>query len=176
MNDIARKVLKELKRAFSEAERPEHFTNHLHCDECADHDETLRSHTPDTIGMDELGNPGWDPICFITVPGYLYYMPGFARLAMEPQQLDCAHPGPSWRHYLGQFLIHLSDDRTTDFDAPQAAATLRLLEFIRDQIEAEIEQGVEPTTYSINCFEDLENRIAQLREIHHDSNPDSTSP
>lgn len=51
--------------------KPGHFTNYQHCDECAEHDETLRSTDVDTIGLGELGNPAWDPICFCSSEGKL---------------------------------------------------------------------------------------------------------
>ena len=63
--------------------RPEHFTNWTHCDECSEHDETLRLATIDSIGMQELGNPGWDPICFSSIEGKIFYMPVLIRLCIE---------------------------------------------------------------------------------------------
>ena len=38
--------------------KPAHFTNYEHCEECAEHDETLLSKTIDSIGLDEIGNEG----------------------------------------------------------------------------------------------------------------------
>jgi hypothetical protein len=84
-----------------ESERPEHFTNYKHCEECAEHDETLRNAEIDTIGLDVLGNPGWDPICFSTVEGKKYYMPSFIRLCLETIENE---------FYFGQFLFHLEGD------------------------------------------------------------------
>lgn len=80
------------------ADKPEHFTNYLHCDECAEHDETLRLSDVDHIGMDELGSPAWDPICFATVEGKRYYTPAFIRLSLDTVEGD---------FYLDQFLFHL---------------------------------------------------------------------
>ena len=63
--------------------KPVHFTNYEHCEECAEHDETLLSKTIDSIGLDEIGKEGWDPICFCSNEGKIYYMPSFIRLSLD---------------------------------------------------------------------------------------------
>ncbi len=91
---------KEAKRLFK-TNKPEHFTNYMHCCECAEHDELLRQYDIDSIGIAELGNPGWDPICFCTDEGKKYYMPALIRLSLET----------IYDHfYLDQFLFHLESD------------------------------------------------------------------
>lgn len=92
--------IKEAKRLFI-ADKPEHFTNVEHCEECSEHDETLLRSSIDTIGLEELGNPGWDPICFSSPEGIKYYMPAFVRLSLETIENE---------FYLGQFLFHLESD------------------------------------------------------------------
>lgn len=62
-------------RKSCEASRPEHFTDRNHCCECADHDDLLRSRNIDSLTIDDLGNPGWDPICFVTDKAFFYYFP-----------------------------------------------------------------------------------------------------
>jgi hypothetical protein len=57
-------VLSALGVAFAGCERPEHFTDFQHCCECAEHDELLRSRDLDTLRVEDVGNPGWDPLCF----------------------------------------------------------------------------------------------------------------
>jgi hypothetical protein len=42
--------------------KPAHFTNYRHCCECAEHDATLVAYDVNTIGVEQLGNPGWDPL------------------------------------------------------------------------------------------------------------------
>ena len=78
--------------------RPEHFTDYNHCEECAEHDETLCNEDYGTISLEELGNPGWDPLCFCHAEGLKYYMPGLIRLCIE--SLDD-------RFYFSQLLFHL---------------------------------------------------------------------
>lgn len=79
-------------------DRPVHFTDYLHCEECREHDETLRAATPDTIGIEELGNPGWDPLCFCSDHGIKYYFPALIRLCMDTVEEE---------FYFEQLLFHL---------------------------------------------------------------------
>ena len=113
----------EAKRIFL-ADKPEHFTNYTHCEECLEHDETLLSSTIDSIGLDELGNPGWDPICFSTVEGIMYYMPAFIRLSLSTMNDE---------FYLEQFLFHL-ESNGKDNNLVQACNTEQR-EFIKKFIE-----------------------------------------
>ena len=89
--------VKEASLVFK-VDKPDHFTNFEHCDECAEHDETLRNSTVDDIGLEELGNPGWDPICFSSAEGMKYYMPAFVRLCLDSVDGD---------FYFAQFIFHL---------------------------------------------------------------------
>lgn len=88
----------ESAKELFDAQRPEHFTKHEHCEECADHDQTLLSSEVDTIGLEELGNPGWDPICFTFAEGKKYFLPAFVRVSLETIDDE---------FYFGQFLFHL---------------------------------------------------------------------
>jgi hypothetical protein len=95
--------LEESKALFA-APKPEHFTDHQHCEECFEHDQTLLNSTIDDIGMEELGNPGWDPMCFVEPAGFIYYFPTLVRLCLESSEE---------RSYIGQFLFHIN------YDGPQ---------------------------------------------------------
>lgn len=88
-------------RALFDVARPEHFTNFNHCDECAEHDETLRSTDVDHISMEQLGSSAWDPISFASVEGKIYYTPALIRISLETVDGD---------FYLDQFLFHLMWD------------------------------------------------------------------
>lgn len=90
------------KRLF-QMPKPEHFTNYHHCCECAEHDETLLAYDVDSISLQQLGNPGWDPLCFASVQGFLYYMPALIRLTLETMDK------PQERS-LEQLLFHLMRD------------------------------------------------------------------
>lgn len=83
--------------------KPEHFTDYRHCCECAEHDQTLLACDVDSIGLEQLGNPGWDPLCFSSPEGLIYYMPALVRMTAD----TITNPGES---YLDQMLFHLIKD------------------------------------------------------------------
>ena len=83
--------------------KPDHFTDYRHCCECAEHDQTLLASDIDSIGLEQLGNPGWDPLCFSSPEGMIYYMPALVRLTVDT--ID----DPS-QSYLDQLLFHLIKD------------------------------------------------------------------
>lgn len=62
-------ILTGIDAAFCGIGRPEHFTNFTHCEECAEHDELLRMRDRETLCLEDVGNPGWDPICFCSSSG-----------------------------------------------------------------------------------------------------------
>jgi len=110
--------------------KPVHFTNYRHCCECAEHDATLLAQDVNSIGIEQLGNPGWDPWCFASPEGFLYYMPALVRLT-----LDTIHK-PQER-YLDQMLLHLMrDGRDNDVvracSAEQRACIAGFLEHVMD--------------------------------------------
>jgi hypothetical protein len=83
--------------------KPVHFCNDQHGDECSEHNQTLSAYDVDSIGLQQLGNPGWDPLCFSSPEGLLYYLPAMIRLTLDstdsPQET-----------YLDQMLFHLIRD------------------------------------------------------------------
>ena len=118
-------VLAQVDAAFGHVGKPSHFTNYQHCEECAEHDQTLREHDRDTLGLDQLGNPGWDPLCFCTPEGKAYYFPTLARLSLRP-------PRSQYDWYGEQLLFHLySGGAENDFlkycSSEQRAAVVALL-------------------------------------------------
>jgi hypothetical protein len=96
-------VLGRVRSAFEACPRPEHFTAFEHCGECAEHDATLLARDPDTLKIEDVGNPGWEPICFTAPEGFAYYLPGLARLVFDDPPY-----GYSW--YGCQFLWLLISD------------------------------------------------------------------
>lgn len=129
--------VEEAKRRF-EAKRPSHFTNYNHCCECAEHDETLKAADIDTIGLKELGNPGWDPVCFCSDEGKKYFMPAFVRLALETVKNE---------FYLEQFLFHLEGDGEENSlykscSNPQRQLIASFIEFMINTYTNEIEANL----------------------------------
>ncbi|MBA5639915.1 hypothetical protein H3H37_22915 [Duganella sp. LX20W] len=128
-------ALKRISGAFNNCLRPVHFTDFQHCEECAEHDRTLLSRTPDTIAIQDVGNPGWDPICFISPEGFLYYIPGLARLVFEEPLY-----GYSW--YAAQFLWHLISDGPSNnrFNACTPKQRAAIAAFIGHLIDTRADQ------------------------------------
>ena len=62
-------------------DRPDHFTNHEHCDECAEADAFFASHTPESLGVLEVPVETL-PLSFLTPDAFRYFLPGLL------QQLD----------------------------------------------------------------------------------------
>lgn len=83
--------------------KPAYFGNPKHCCECAEHEETLSSADVSSIGLEQLGNPGWDPLCFSSPEGLMYYMPALIRLTVDT--IDNPR-----EFYLDQMLFHLIKD------------------------------------------------------------------
>jgi len=102
---IDHEIIDAVRYAFAAEPRPEHFTDHTHCCECAEHDAVLASRDIDSLRVEDVNNAGWDPICFVTTEGFRYYLPALVRLAFE------SAPSEDW--YLPQLLFHLT------YDGPQ---------------------------------------------------------
>lgn len=124
------------KRLFK-VPKPDHFTNYHHCSECAEHDETLVAYDVDSIGREQLGNPGWDPLCFVSAEGLMYYLPALIRLTLETMDT------PQER-YLDQLLCHLIRDGK-DHDVVQAchpaqrAFVAEFLAYLMETYSAELD-------------------------------------
>ena len=118
--------------------KPVHFTNYRHCCECAEHDATLLAYDVNSIGVEQLGNPGWDPLCFASVQGLLYYMPALIRLTLETMDK------PQER-YFGQLLFHLMrEDKDHDLvracSPEQRTLVAAFLAYLIDQYSAELDE------------------------------------
>lgn len=93
-------VLAQVEAAFGSVAKPLHFTNFEHCEECAEHDATLRNHDKESLGLELLDNPGWDPLCFCSPEGKAYYFSLLAKYSLAPPR----YPS-DW--YGEQLLFHL---------------------------------------------------------------------
>ena len=153
MEMTAAEVKEQAYHAFGDLPRPRHFTNYQHCEECAVHDETLRSHDPRTISYEELGNPGWDPICFALPQAFLYYFPALVRLALD---------GRDRESYLDQFLFHVTYEGEESrffkhFSREQRQVTLTTLCYIRERMKTEVAECMlgEQLTEAVDLWEKL---------------------
>lgn len=107
-----------------------HFTDHTHCKECAEHDELLRSRDLQTLRIEDVGNPGWDPICFATSEAFTYYFPALARLALS-------EPAYGYGWYGTVFLFHLVGDghRNRRFMACTPEQRRIVVQFLKHLVE-----------------------------------------
>jgi hypothetical protein len=96
-------IIQTVQKAFASRQRPPHFGNYKHCDECAEYEEILRSHDIDSLSIEDVGTAGSDPICYITPEGFAYYLPGLVRLAL-------AEPVERYGWYGSQLVSHLCSD------------------------------------------------------------------
>ena len=143
-------VLAQIDNAFGASPRPEHFTNYKHCCECAKHDALLRSRTRDTLELADVGNPGWDPICFTSPEGFAYYLPALVRLAL-------ADPSPEHGWYADQLLFHLYSGFKDNafyrhFDTKQRAAVAQFLTHLIETRAALIDEYA-ATDEFLRCHE-----------------------
>ena len=118
--------------------KPEHFSNYRHCCECAEHDETLLACDVDSISLQQLGNPGWDPLCFASPEGFLYYLPVLIRITLDTM----AKPH---ERYLDQLLFHLiRDGKDHDLvracSPEQRAFIAGFLEYLMETYSAELDE------------------------------------
>ena len=80
-------IIAAVDKAFGGIDRPEHFTNYTHCEECAEHDETLRAKPRVLLTRKDLGTLGWNPVTFCHLGAKAYLFPRLAReLLAEPDE------------------------------------------------------------------------------------------
>ncbi len=62
--------------------------------------------------MEQLGNPGWDPMCFANNQAFTYYLPAMIRLAFEGDYID-------------QLIFHLLSEERLDALASSKISVIR---------------------------------------------------
>jgi hypothetical protein len=122
-------ILEAVREAFCNCRKPEHFTNYAHCEECQEHDDTLRAKDVETLAREDVGNVGWDPLCFTSPEGITYLFPALARLALADET-------ESFDWYGSQLLFHLTNDQEQNrliryFSRDQRNAVAVLLRHIK---------------------------------------------
>ena len=130
--------IEEAKKLFA-AKKPDHFTDFEHCSECAEHDETLLRSSIDRISLVELGNPGWDPMCFCSPEGIEYYFPALVRLSLETAEND--------EFYFDQLLFHLEcggkENRLfLHCTGPQKEFVASFIEYMIETFPGQIEENM----------------------------------
>ena len=121
-------VVRKIDAAFAGTARPENFIRGTcKCDECLEHEQTMKSLNHRDLPLAPLNNPAWDPICFASNHAFSYFMPGLVRLIYT-------HPG----EYMQQFLFHLElPERIASLSKVQARALRDVLDIlILEEIDA----------------------------------------
>jgi hypothetical protein len=119
-------ALAAVDSAFGDCPRPEKFTDHPYCDECAEADAYFRAFTPWTLA--EITDPPETlPISFLTDEAFSYLAPGLLRWLPRTGSAYCA----------GDVLFHV-ENRLHTFDARQRGAIRDLLYVVYDLLEHQI--------------------------------------
>ena len=137
---------KQEARSTFNIPKPDHFTDYTHCCECTEHDQTLLAFDVDSIGLEELGNPGWDPLCFSSPEGLIYYMPALVRITVD----TINNPRQS---YLDQMLFHLIMDGPGN--RLVSACNEEQREFIATFLEYLISEHAEPIAAKVLASDDI---------------------
>ena len=134
--------------------KPDHFADYRHCCECAEHDQTLLAFDVDSIGLEQLGNPGWDPLCFSSAEGLMYYLPALIRLTLDT--MDNLQ-----ETYIDQMLFHLVHDGPGNRLFKACSKEQR--EFVANFLEYLVEKHCSPIDEGVSTPDD----ILRAHEIWH---------
>ena len=78
--------------------KPEHFGNHTHCEECSEYHSLLKTYDVNSISINEV-EPSSDPFCFSSDEGIKYYMPALIKFCFNQKHF-----------FFSQLLFHLEKD------------------------------------------------------------------
>ena len=135
MTTNAQTLIAEAFDTFATVSRPAHFTDFEHCEECKEHDDTLRAYNPSSITRQALGTMGWDPITFTSDEGFRYYLPGLIRVVLTESGDNS---------YVEQFLWHMTGSseyqRVGLFSKEEKVVVARVLEFLLEHRTSELQQ------------------------------------
>jgi hypothetical protein len=130
-------VLADLTAAFEHTLKPAQFWNPQHCDECAEYEALLQARDRNTLRLEDIANPAWDPFAGASPEGLAYYLPTLARFTLET-----ADGASDW--YGEQLLFHLTSGGSYNAfigmcSHTQAAALARFLEHLIETSPALLE-------------------------------------
>jgi len=94
-------ILQIIDNVFNIVEKPKMFIDPALSEEHAEHNDTLLSRSKSTLQLEDVGNPGWNPISYISGEGMAYFFPALTRLALDPPEY-----GYDW--YAELLLMHLT--------------------------------------------------------------------
>jgi len=121
-----RPLFDAIDRAF-EVPRPEKFTDHPYCDECAEADAYFQTFDRETFA-EVTDGPETLPLSFLTQDAFIYYWPSMARWITRSGKYYC----------VGDVLFHL-ENRVDALTPEQMSATRDHLYAVYDALKPEIE-------------------------------------
>lgn len=130
-------------KAFSEFEKPEHCTNYEHCEECAEHDQTLIKKTKTNLSIEDVGTVCWGPVPFMTMQALMYFMPRLIELAVN-KAFD-KDRDPYFLQFINSFFDLPNSDRIHLFGKKQIEIMLKAFEYLEQEYYQLIEY---------HCWED----------------------
>lgn len=141
---------KQRAKVLFNVQKPNHFVDYQHCCECAEHDQTLLECDVHSIGLAQLGNAGWDPLCFCSAEGLMYYMPGLIRLTLDTMNTS--------EVYLDQLLFHLTYDGMDNrlvraCSGEQREFITNFLEYLVENYPSQIEAGAFTSDHILRTHE-----------------------
>jgi len=142
-------IIEDLYQCFSDYPRPENFTNFEHCNECLEHNETMKSASLDNLSGLHVGTTGWSPLGFLTEEAYGHCMPRFWELALTGEKNE--HGESVLSVLLTDLGISISDDRFRGYSRNQCEAVVAALEFalerhrssvVEEFIQSDLERAI----------------------------------
>jgi hypothetical protein len=163
---LKRSLIEKFEATFMYVPRPRHFTNYEHCCECWEHNELMCSRTPMSLKLEDVDNPCWNPLCFLTPDAFRYWLPTLVRLGFSADGAA----------FLGTFVsFHLREDncdRFATFTVPEAQLTLELVQSIRHHFP-EIRDEAYPPKNSIEKVEQFWMKLVEQKQRDDSESPAS---
>jgi hypothetical protein len=163
-DDQLASVYEAIDRAFSGAQRPEKFTDHPYCEECADAHDYFSRFTPATIA-DVTDPPETLPLSFLTDDAFHYLAPGILRWLPRSGQQYC----------VGDVLFHV-ENRLHTLSPTQRAALRHLLYLLYDHLKPEIDASPSTTPPSGASSTSLTATGTELSQVRGQDARDATIP
>jgi hypothetical protein len=146
-------ILAEIDKAFGSVTRPERFTVADGDPEAMDHEALLSSRDLETLRLEDVNRPGYNPMTECLLPGYSYYFPALARLALVP-------PVDPWNWYASLLLdkLRLHEDGNDFYsycNPAQRAAVAGLLRHIVETRASTVSASLDPEDF-VQCLKSWE--------------------
>lgn len=133
-----------LDKVFSKCPRPLVFNSYTkEDDEFVQHDQLLKSRTPDSLSREDLGAVGWNPIGCMNVEGWRYWLPTLGRIAHTTETADGSF-------FFGDLLAYLKNpDENKAFLSLKGYERVAVLNFLRESISF-VRENMEPEV-EVDC-------------------------